>query len=67
MTSSDSSDTQLYQITYLGAGDPDTRTVGSGEVAGIIEEAGQRGRKVRIRPHRHPQHGGPDAGKGEQS
>ncbi|WP_412078664.1 hypothetical protein ACLF6K_35155 [Streptomyces xanthophaeus] len=67
MISSHRPDAQLYEITYLGAvGDADARTVEAGEVAGIIEEAGQHGRQVLVRPYAHPQ-GAPDAGNGERS
>ncbi|MFF1409480.1 hypothetical protein ACFVX6_06740 [Streptomyces sp. NPDC058289] len=50
----------------LGAvGDADARTVEAGEVAGIVEEAGQHGRQVLVRPYAHPQ--APDTGNGEHS
>ncbi|AWZ03449.1 hypothetical protein DRB96_01835 [Streptomyces sp. ICC1] len=56
MISSHRPDAQLYRITYPGnVGDADARTVEAGEVAGIVEEAGQYGRQVLVRPYAHPQ------------
>ncbi|MCX5127015.1 hypothetical protein [Streptomyces sp. NBC_00347] len=55
MTSSDRVAVQLYQITYLPAGaEPDVRTVEAGEVAAAIENAGDRGMQVLVRPCTRP-------------
>ncbi|MFJ8163732.1 hypothetical protein ACIRBY_22785 [Streptomyces sp. NPDC096136] len=52
MTSS-SEAAQLYEITYLGTGPaPVVRTVEAGEVAAVIEYAGEHGMQVLVRPCR---------------
>ncbi|MFZ3492944.1 hypothetical protein ACODT5_06865 [Streptomyces sp. 5.8] len=67
MISSHRPDAQLYEITYLGAvDDSDARTVEAREVAGVIEEAGQHGRQVLVRPYAYPQDA-PKAANGEHS
>ncbi|MFF9982249.1 hypothetical protein [Streptomyces erythrochromogenes] len=41
---------QLYEITYLGTGPgPEVRTVEAGEVAAVIEYAGEHGMQVLVR------------------
>ncbi|MCM1966036.1 MULTISPECIES: hypothetical protein [unclassified Streptomyces] len=68
MISSHRPDAQLYRITYPGTGGAGAgaRTVEAGEVAGIVEEAGQHGRQVLVRPYAHPQDA-PETGNGEHS
>ncbi|WP_406364893.1 hypothetical protein [Streptomyces sp. NBC_01546] len=54
MTSSDRAG-RLYRITYLGTGPaPDVRTVEAGEVAAVIEHAGEHGMQVLVRPYTRP-------------
>lgn len=44
---------QLYEITHLGTGrGPEVRTAEAGEVAAVIEYAGEHGRQVLVRPCR---------------
>ncbi|MER6446466.1 hypothetical protein DEJ51_03430 [Streptomyces venezuelae] len=55
MTSRNRRAVQLYEITYLGTGpEPEVRTVDAGEVAAVIEYAGEHGMQVRVRPCRRP-------------
>ncbi|MCX5124603.1 hypothetical protein [Streptomyces sp. NBC_00347] len=55
MTSSDYGAGRLYEITYLGTSpDPDVRTVEAGEVAAVIEHAGEHGMQVLVRPYTRP-------------
>ncbi|MFD5421003.1 hypothetical protein ACFWJT_23635 [Streptomyces sp. NPDC127069] len=57
----------MYEITYLGTGpEPEVRTVEAGEVAAVIEHAGEHGVQVLVRPCRG-QVGEPSAGKGDAS
>ncbi|MFI5642438.1 hypothetical protein ACIA8H_34205 [Streptomyces goshikiensis] len=55
MTSRNQRAVQLYEITCLGTGpEPEVRTVEAGEVAAVIEYAGEHGMQVRVRPCRRP-------------
>ncbi|WP_371591743.1 hypothetical protein [Streptomyces virginiae] len=55
MTSSDDGAGRLYEITYLGTGpDPTVRTIEAGEVAAVIEHAGEHGMQVLVRPYTRP-------------
>lgn len=55
MTSSTGEVVRLYEITYLGTDpEPEVRTVEAGEVAAVIEYAGEHGRQVLVRPCRRP-------------
>lgn len=67
MTSSSREAVQLYEITYLGTGpEPEVRTVEAGEVAAVIEYAGEHGMQVLVRPRRGPV-GEPGTGKEDAS
>ncbi|MFE4263494.1 hypothetical protein [Streptomyces sp. NPDC056883] len=55
MTSSSQGAVQLYEITYLGTGrEPEVRTVEVGEVAAVIEHAGEHGMQILVRPCTRP-------------
>ncbi|MFC9259335.1 hypothetical protein ACFT25_05890 [Streptomyces hydrogenans] len=55
MTNSSEEGVRLYEITYLGTGpEPDVRTVEVGEVAAVIEYAGEHGMQILVRPCTRP-------------